>query len=150
MRRGRRKLRALTAAGVGTATLTLGAGSAGADEFYDQNVSLDHTFTNGNGAQVTCTVSFSSSLARPTGRDAYFGTAYTSASGFEESCESTFVVVDVTYRSFGRDKRVSADSIDGDVFLQVDDVQANYVVQHSVFFNDCISNCEASFTTRPK
>jgi hypothetical protein len=50
----------------------------------------------------------------------------------------------------GRAKRVTADSIDGDVFLTVDDVARSYVVRHSAFFVDCVSNCEATFTTSPK
>lgn len=146
-------VRGLTAISVGAATLMLDMGVARADELHDSNHLLDHTFTNASGAQVTCTVQLQSTLFRPTGRDAFFGSALTDADlqGSGGSCSDTFVFVDATYRDpSGREKRATADSINGDVFLTVDDVASHFVVQHGVFFGDCSSNCEVLFATSPK
>jgi hypothetical protein len=67
------------------------------------------------------------------------------------SCSNTFVFVDATYHDpANRAKHVSADSFNGDVALNVDDVGSGYSVQHGVFFNDCTVNCEVLFTTHPK
>jgi hypothetical protein len=143
--------RGVTALSIGAATWLMGSGVAGADEAYSQSATKDHTFTNGAGQQVTCTIDMTSSLFRPTGQPEFFGSAFTDVFGFDESCDLTFVAVDATYKDIsGRDRRVTADSIDGDVFLTVDNVRSNYKVAHSVFFFDCTANCDFSFTTSPK
>jgi hypothetical protein len=137
---------------VGATTWLMGTGVAGADEFYSQSATKDHTFTNGSGETVTCTVDASSSLFKFTGSDEFQATAYTDVFGFHDSCSSgTFVAVRASYKDGGgRDRFVTADSIDGDVFLFVDNVGSNYRVEHSAFFLDCIANCEFAITTAPK
>jgi hypothetical protein len=147
----KKAIRGATALSVAATTWLMGTGVAGADEFYEKGVTKDHTFRNGAGETVTCTVSARSTLFRATGAPEFEGTAFTDAFGFHESCSSTFVGVLASYRDVqGRDRRVSADSIDGDVFLFVDNVRSNYRVTHTAFFFDCSENCEFTVTTAPK
>jgi hypothetical protein len=100
---------------------------------------------------VTCTVFGESTLFKATGADEFEGTGFTDIGGESQSCASgTFVAAIATYRDLGgRQRRVSADSIDGDVLLVVDNVAANFRVEHTAFFFDCIDNCDFSAVTAP-
>jgi hypothetical protein len=147
----KKAFRGVTALSVGATTWLMGTGVAGADEFYRREVTRDHTFTNTSGQTVTCTVGAESTLFIATGAREFEGTAYVDAFGFHPSCSPTFVAVAATYKDAnGRDRRVVADSIDGDVFLTVDNVVTGYSVEHTAIFNDCVDNCVYTVTTSPK
>ena len=151
MGRGGRKVRAAAAVAAGTLPFALGVGTASADGFYGQQFSREHFFTAGNGEQVGCTFSGESSLTRPTSDGTFDADALTRASGLHPACGDTFVQVEVTYvDGNGRRQNTGADSIEGDVRWFGNDVLDDFQVVHRVSFNDCISNCAASFTTSPK
>ena len=67
MGRGGRRVRTAAALVAGALPLGLGVGTAAADDFFGQVFSREHTFTAGNGQQVTCTFSGESSLTRASG-----------------------------------------------------------------------------------
>jgi hypothetical protein len=145
------RVRAVAAVAAGAVPLALGVGQAGADEFFSQSFLQDHTFTSADGRQVTCTFSGESNLFRATGQEGYQGDALTDVSGADPACGSTFVEVVVTYvDAGGRRKTSGANSVDGDVLWFGDDIGGEFVVQHSVEFEDCRANCSASAVTAPK
>jgi hypothetical protein len=142
--------RAAAALAAGTVPLALGVGTASADT-YGQTFSRSHTFTAGNGQQVTCGFVGESSLSRASEQDDFRGEALTRASGEHPACGVTLVAVEVTYVDrAGGQRRSGADSIDGDVRWFGDDVFRDFSVVHRVVFNDCTANCEATSTTSPK
>lgn len=135
---------------VGSVPFTLGVGPAGALEGYSQGAFFDHTFTNFAGATVVCPVSFFSSLTRQSSGDPFFGDAFTGSNLEDPACDA-FVAVRVSYTDpAGRPKNASADSVQGDVFLGVDDVGSGFVANHTVNFLDCSSNCVVEYRTQPK
>jgi hypothetical protein len=151
MGRAGRRVRAAAALAVGAVPFALGVGTAAADDFFGQTFSREHTFTAGNGQQVTCTFSGESSLTHASGASTSAGTALTRASGEDPACGVTFVQVLVTYvDGSGRQRSTGADSVDGDVRWFGDDVARDFSVVHRVSFDDCLSNCDTSFTTSPK
>jgi len=143
-------VRAAAALAAGTVPLALGVGTASADT-YGQTFSRNHTFTAGNGQQVTCGFVGESRLTRDSVQDDFSGEALTRVSGAHPACGATFVSVEVTYvdRS-GATRQTGADSIDGDVRWFGSGVFRDFSVVHRVAFADCSANCEASSTTRPK
>ena len=144
------RVRAAAALAAGSVPFALGVGTASADS-YGQTFSKDHTFTAGNGEQVTCGFVGESRLARASEQDDFGGEALTRASGEHPACGVTLVAVEVSYRDrAGVQRNTGADSIDGDVRWFGDDVFSDFSVVHRVTFNDCTANCQASFTTSPK
>ena len=144
------RVRAAAALAAGTVPLGLGVGTAAADS-YGQTFSRNHTFTAGNGEQVTCGFLGESSLRRDDEQDDFTGEALTRASGESPACGVTLVAVEVRYQDRnGIRRNTGADSIDGDVRWFGGDVFADFSVVHRVTFNDCTANCVATATTSPK
>jgi hypothetical protein len=151
MGRAGRRVGTVAALVAGALPFGLGVGTAAADDFYGQVFSREHTFTAGNGTQVTCTFSGESSLTYASGTPTAEGSALTRASGEHPACGATFVQVLVTYvDGSGRQRTTGADSVDGDVRWFGEDVASDFSVVHRVSFDDCLSNCDTSFTTSPK
>jgi hypothetical protein len=149
--RAGRRTKVAAALAAGAVPFALGIGTASADEGYSQSFAKDHTFTAGDGHSVTCTFSGYSSLQRFSGQNTFDGQALTDAFGDDPACDIHFVAVIVTYTDgSGRQRQTGADSIDGDVRWFGDDVASGFSVLHSVTFDDCRANCEATFTTQPK
>jgi hypothetical protein len=145
------RVRAVAALAAGAVPLAFGVGPAGADEGFSQSFTREHTFTAADQRQVTCTFSGESNLFRATGQEGFQGNALTAVSGADPACSSTFVEVQVTYVDpGGRRKTSGANSVDGDVLWFGDDIGSEFLVQHSVEFEDCLSNCVASTITAPK
>jgi hypothetical protein len=145
------RVRAVAALAAGAVPLALGAGTAGADEFFSQSFIKDHTFTAADGRQVTCTFTGESNLFRPTGQEGFQGDALTAVQGSDPACGITFVEVLTTYVDpGGRRKTSGANSVDGDVLWFGDDIGGEFLVRHSVQFEDCRANCSASTITAPK
>jgi len=149
---GRKLAGGVTALSAGTLSFLVEVPPAAADEFYDRSVGFDHTFTAEGGQSVTCQVSGGSALFRPTGREEFFGNAFTSTftPSDEDRCRG-FVVVDLTYRDGNGTQRNPGSSAFGDeVGIRVDNVGADCVAQHTVFYLDCVADCFVQFTTAPK
>lgn len=145
------RVRAVAALAAGAVPLALGVGPASADEFFSQSFLRDHTFTSADGRQVTCTFSGESNLFRATGQEGFSADALTDVSGADPACASTFVEVRATYLDpGGRRKTTGANSVDGDVLWFGDDIGSEFLVHHSVEFEDCQANCETSTFTAPK
>ena len=145
------RVRAVAALAAGAVPLALGVGTAGADEFFSQSFIQDHTFTNADGRQVTCTFAGESNLSRATGQEGFQGDALTGVTGTDPACGTTFVEVLATYVDpGGRRKTSGANSVDGDVLWFGDDIGSGFLVRHSVEFEDCRANCTASTITAPK
>jgi hypothetical protein len=145
------RVRAVAALAAGALPLGLGVGPAGADEFFSQSFLRDHTFTSADGRQVTCTFAGESNLFRATGQEGFSADALTDVTGSDPACARTFVEVLATYVDPGGRRKVSgANSVDGDVLWFGDDIGSEFLVQHSVLFEDCQANCQTSTVTAPK
>ena len=140
----------VVALSTGGAPFAFGASPAAAAEFFEQDAFFEHSFTNQAGQTVVCPVSVSSTLTRQSSSDPFFGSAFTGSDVNDPRCDA-FVAVSVSYKDpTGRPKNAFADSINGDVFLGVDDVGSEFVAQHSLTFFNCSANCEVSYQTQPK
>ena len=143
-------MRAAAAVAAGTVPLALGVGTAAA-ESYGQSFSRDHTFTAGNGSQVTCGFVGESRLTREDERDDFSGEALTRVVGEAPACGATLVSVEVSYLDRnGQRRHTGADSVDGDVRWFGGGVFQEFSVVHRATFTDCVANCQTSFTTSPK
>jgi hypothetical protein len=141
----------MAAVSASTLPFVLDLPGAAADEAVSEFRFFDHSFQSG-GATVTCRVSGSSSLFRPTGDptfEAFSGTSTFDPSGDQAPCDA-FVVVQVTYTNpSGLARRSEAD---GENFVDLfnDDVASGYVATHRVSFLNCSDNCFVTFQTHPK
>lgn len=150
MGRAGRGMRAAAALAAGTVPLALGVGTATA-ESYGQTFSRNHTFTAGNGSQVTCGFIGESSLRREDEQSDFTGEALTRVSGEAPACGASLVSVEVSYLDRrGQRHHTGADSVDGDVRWFGSDVFQEFTVVHRVTFTDCVANCQTSTTTSPK
>jgi hypothetical protein len=146
--------RAVVASAAGTPFL-LGVGPAEAfEDFYGQAATFAHSYTNRDGQTVVCRVDFSSELYRNTSSGPFLGSAFTGTGQVgDESCQlAALSRVEVSYYDLAGVSKNASSSTNGDnVFMQVDDVGSGFVVRHSIQFGfDCVSDCEVSYTTRPK
>jgi hypothetical protein len=120
---------------------------AAADDHANAGRGFDHSFPNSAGVTVTCHVDGFSDLFRQTGDPTYDAFSSTGTGG--TGCSAS-VTVSARYTNPSGLARES--SAFGDNFVTVfnDDVAANYVATHSLFFHNCADNCFVSFQTSPK
>jgi hypothetical protein len=134
----------------GTAALLLDGRAALADASYFQSKTIDHTFVTSQNETMTCRVSSSSELTRPSGSTASLGQGATSIDTAFPACRG-FVSVDVTYVDpNGVEKSSGAFGAETFARWHGNDVGTDFEAFHRVFFFDCIENCEFTVTTRPK
>jgi hypothetical protein len=156
-----RALRGAAVAGTFAASFMINPGAAGAGdiEYYEDFRSFDHSFTNFNNEQVTCTVELFSTRARPSSDEQYGGTGITDADagiggGRGGSCAVATVFVDAHWTDpDGIPQRAGAAANGPDVSFSTTGVGADYHVDHRIIYSDCdpqVSTCVLNVRTRPK
>lgn len=142
-------VRSVAAVSASALPFMLGAQPASADEAYSRSRAFEHTFTNFEDQQVTCTVGGGASLFRPSDQPAFFAEAFTQAYGDNPSCRALVDVL-VTYRDVNGNAKQSGADAENFVDWFADDASREFSANHFIGFFDCQSNCEVNFTTRPK
>ena len=140
----------IVTAGAGAVALLLGtAAPAGAGE-----AGGDHevTFTDGNGAEVTCLVNASSSTD-PEQHTAQAQIAFvTAATPPDPRCLVNGVSVTATWKDADGDTQTA--SADGGstqyLNLRSNGVESGYSAIHRIDFEDCTADCVFEVTTSPK
>ena len=140
----------IATAGAGALALLLGtAAPAGAGE-----AGGDHTvtFTDGNGAEVSCLVNASSSTDTEQHTAAAQIAFVTAATPPDPRCLVNGVFVAATWKDADGDTQTATAEGGSTQYLNLrsNGVESGYTATHHIDFEDCSANCQFEVTTNPK